>query len=507
MFKRIAFTLVILATLAKPQATFKTGTRLVQMDVTVTNDSGIVRGLTKDDFILEDKGKKQNIAIFATTDMGKAPAVEQLPAGIATNYLNSKGEKVDTATVILYDRINTAASDQAVTRQQVLGYLAKLKDTDRVGFYTLGFGISMVREYNEEAAPLIRVAKLMQAGGTAAVEDQPLFRALNEALTPMQQLANQARVNYTYPAFRTLARHLAGVSGRKNLVWVASVFPVTFGNSQERRSNDEQEVNSFKAVLTEANITLYPIDPGGTGASFNTSAAAPSANEGQLMPGRMPASSGDTSLTGNQTFQLLAGATGGNAFRNSNDITQALREVIESGTYTYTLGFYPDEKTLDGKEHKLEVKLVKKPATDKAKVSSRKEYLAWGPKSPANVQMRPSMGDAIADLLPATGIGLIAVANQDPAKPGYHRLDVRVTIRDMRFEQLAEKWAGSFDMAVGTAVETFSPVWTNEQYQQAMKEGLIVSKSLQTDGKSGIFSVVVQDKASGAVGTIKVPFK
>src|SRR5437773_10938900 len=100
MFRRIAFTLVILATLAKPQATFKTGTRLVQIDVTVTNDSGAVRGLTKDDFILEDKGKKQDIAIFATTDLGKAPPVEQLPPGIASNYLNSKGELVQTATVI-----------------------------------------------------------------------------------------------------------------------------------------------------------------------------------------------------------------------------------------------------------------------------------------------------------------------------------------------------------------------------------------------------------------------
>ena len=125
MFRRIAFTLVILATLAKPQATFKTGTRLVQMDVTVTNDSGAVRGLTKDDFILEDKGKKQDIAIFATTDMAKAMTVEQLPVGIASNYLNSKGEQQQTATVVLYDKINTAASDQATTRQQVLGYLAK----------------------------------------------------------------------------------------------------------------------------------------------------------------------------------------------------------------------------------------------------------------------------------------------------------------------------------------------------------------------------------------------
>jgi VWFA-related protein len=518
MFKRTVFALIFLAGAARPQATFKTGARLVQMDVTVTNDKGVVRGLTKDDFIVEDKGKKQDIAVFVTTDTSQRPAPEQLPAGISTNYLNSKGEQYDTATAILYDRINTAASDQAFTRQQVLGYLAGLRDTDRVGFYSLGFQLTMVQDYQEEAGPLIKVAKMLQAGTSAEglpPAEQALHKALNEALTPMQQLANQARVNITYPAFRNLARHLSGASGRKNLIWVASVFPITYGNSQERRRNDEQEVNAFKAVLTEGNITLYPIDPGGTGASFNQSEAAPSVNEGQLMPGRsgLPPSTSATSLTGNQTFQLLASATGGKAYRNSNDIAQALREVIESGAYTYTLGFYPGEKTLDGKEHKLEVKLVKKPATDKAKVSFRKEYLAWGPNSPPEIQMRPNLGEVIADVLPATGIGMIAVANPDPNKPGFHILDVRITVRDLKLEQLAENWVGQFDMAIGIqgaqggSVKTFPMKLTNDQYQQLLKDGLFVRENLQTDGKSGVFNVVVQDKASGAVGSIRVPFK
>lgn len=524
MLKRIAFFLLVLSTLATPQATFKTGVRLVQIDITVSNDSGPVRGLTKDDFIIEDKGKKQEIAIFATTDTAQKAAPEILPAGIASNYLNSKGETFETATVVVYDKINTYATDQAFTRQQVLGYLAGLKDTDRVGFYSLGFQLSMVREYNEEAGPLIKVAKMLQAGTPAtglAAEEQTLYKLLNDALTPGQELQNQARVNITYPAFKNLARHLAGASGRKNLVWVASRFPVTYGNAQERRSQDKAEVDAFKAVLTEADITVYPIDPGGNGASFATSEGAPSVNEGQLMATRggtqaaapsVPTNTA-TSLTGNQTFQMLANATGGKAFRNSNDISQALREVLASGAYTYTLGFYPDEKTLDGKEHKLEVKLVKKPATDKARVSHRKEYLAWGPNSPPEVQMRPAMGEVMADSLPATGISLIAVANRDTAKPGFQQLDVRVEVGDLKFQQLADQWIGSFDMGVGLdgvqggTLETFSPKWTSEQYQEGLKQGLIVGKSIQTDGKAGVFSVVIQDKASGAVGTIKVPFK
>jgi hypothetical protein len=127
--------------------------------------------------------------------------------------------------------------------------------------------------------------------------------------------------------------------------------------------------------------------------------------------------------------------------------------------------------------------------------------------------MRPKIGEVMADTLPATGIALIAVANPEPAKPGFQKLDVRVTIGDVKFEQLADQWAGSFDLGVGVEgvaggnVETFNVKWTNDEYQGALKQGLIVGKSIQTDGKSGIFNVVVQDKASGAVGSIKVPFK
>ena len=37
------------------QPTFRVGTRLVQLDVVVLNDKTPVRGLTKDDFTLQDK--------------------------------------------------------------------------------------------------------------------------------------------------------------------------------------------------------------------------------------------------------------------------------------------------------------------------------------------------------------------------------------------------------------------------------------------------------------------
>lgn len=528
MSKHILFAAAAAAALAwgqgAPEPVLRTNTRLVLLDVVVTNDKGPIKGLTKEDFILEDKGKKQTISVFEVTESGKQNVPPTpLPQGVYSNRLNRLGEVQQTATIVLYDRINTAASDQAFVRNQVLRLLASLRDTDRVGFYSLGFTLQMVHDYDEDAAPLVRVAKALQAGGDPPANfsepDKQLFKRLSDALSPMQQLQNQARVNITYPAFRTLARHVSGVMGRKNVLWVTSVFPLTFGNQVERRKNDEAEVEAFRNNLTEANITLYPVDPGGTGASFNQSEGAPVANEGSLMPNSMRNQAGTssvsntpTSLTGNQTMLLLASATGGKAYRNMNDIEPALREVISSAEYTYTLGFAPDEKTLDNKVHELKVSLVKKPATDKARLTHRKQYLAWGPKAPPELRMVPALEDVMADTLPANSIGLMAVVNADPAKPGTQVLDIRVSAADIRFVPQGDQWAAKFDIAIsvegrqGASVKTYSPTLSTEVLRQVMAQGMDVRESLEVGPGAGVFRVSLLDSAGGTAGALRVPY-
>lgn len=527
MTKTLAFFAVAAAAVAQapaPDILVRANTRLVMLDVIVNNDKGPVRGLTKDDFILEDKGKKQVLAMFDVTEPGKAGAATPLPAGVASNQLNAKGEASGTATVILWDRINSpSATDQAFVRNQVLRLLAGLKETDHVGFYSLGFTLQMIRDFDEDSAPLARVAKALQTSGTApdsfSAEDKVLFKSLADALSPMQQPSNQARVNITYPSFRSIGRHLGGIPGRKNLIWIAAVFPLTYGNSVERRKNDQAEVDDFRNNLTEANIALYTVDPGGTGASFNTSDSAPVANEGSLMPGSQRNAAGTSSannvsnsLSGNQSMQIFSDATGGRSYRNANDIEPALREVIALSGYTYTIGFYPDEKTLDNRSHDLKVTLVKKPATDKAKVTHRKQYFAWGPKSAPEVQLKPTMEDLMADPLVSRSIGLMAVVNPDPAKPGTQLIDLRIGAADLKFEQKGEQLGANF--AVGIALEgkkvlslkTFSPNLAPDAIKQVLASGMDTRETVDPGAASGAFRIVVLDSNSGAAGSIRLPF-
>lgn len=504
------------------QTTPPTGPRLVLVDVVAVADKAPVRDLTKDNFVLEDKGKKQSIAFFDVTEAGKLKVPPSpLPQGIYSNKLNSKGEVQGTATVLLYDRINTDAGAQAFVRGQVLRVLSALNTTDRVGFYALGFNLLMVRDYDEDAAPLAKAAKALQQSGTVpdnfTPEEQTIFKNLSEALSPMQGLSNQARVNITYPAFRSLGRHLSGVTGRKNLLWVASIFPLTFGNQQERRKNDEAEVEMFKSILLNANITLFPIDPAGSGGSFNQTQGAPVAVEGSLMPGAQRNAAGtnatnlsDNSMTGTQTFLNLANVTGGQAYRNVNDISPSLKEVLSAAEYTYTLGFYPDEKTLDSKNHDLKVSLTK--TDSKAKLTFKKQYFAWGPATPADQQMRISMDDLIGDNLPATAIGLIGVANPDPAKPGTQIVDVRVTASDLRFDAKGEFYSPSFDVAIVSdsgkgGAKTYAPTLTGDQLKQVLIGGMDLRETIDVGAANGQFRVAIIDMKTGNTGSLTIPFR
>src|SRR6516225_2963028 len=137
---------------------FRTGARLVTVDVAVHNNQGPIRGLTKDDFTLQDKGKAQTISVFAVTDAA-SPAAKQdaLPPGVVSNRINSGGESFQSATVILFDRLNIPSPP----------------------------------------AP-------------ADPHGQDVEARLKEALTPMQQQDMRVRTGVTGAALQTIARHLAG---------------------------------------------------------------------------------------------------------------------------------------------------------------------------------------------------------------------------------------------------------------------------------------------------------
>ncbi len=533
--------LLCAAALATAQPIYRTGSQLVEVDVVVHTDKGPVKGLTKEDFTIQDKGKPQNIAVFAMTERGStAGNTPPLPPGVASNRLNARGEATNTATVILFDRLNmlesTSSSSStkqssstssgpglsgasASARRQVLELLSTLGASEKVGLYSLYQGLTVVRDFNEDAAPLVEAAKRLNAPSPQSTV-QSIDGALREALTPGQSMENTARAEITAAAFRSIARRMEGVQGRKSLIWIASSFPLTYGGSSDRRTNDEAEVMNIANILSDSNIALYSIDPRGAGTSNSQPSSANGNNN--VQEGRVSASARGkgglaqvdnlsqtaSSLSGTQAMEMIAEQTGGKAFINVNEIAGPIREAMASTEVAYTLGFYVDDKALDGKKHDLSVKVAKKPETAGAKVLFRKSYLAV-----AKPEHAP-MGELVADRLDAGGVGVMAVALSDPNKPGIDAVQVKVDLKDLQFERRVDKWAASFDLALSiesgagepkTEVSPTNISLTDDQLRKGLTAGLIVDNTIPAPDKAATLRVVVQDKATGAAGSVRVP--
>jgi VWFA-related protein len=555
---------------AQVQPTFRVGTRLVQLDVVVLSDKTPVSGLTKDDFTVQDKGKPQNIAVFSVTEAHKAPKSDPLPANVSSNRMNNRGEGTSTATVILFDKMNTPSADQVVARRETLALLSSLKETDRIAFYSLDTDLTIVQDFTDGADRLARAAKSLgtpaPSGPAAAGEDQALAAALQNSLTAFQQgVDGSTRVASTMGAFRTIVRHLDGLPGRKNLIWLTASIPFTYGVGADRRRDDQAEIDRMERLMSEANVAVYAVDPRGAGAgdvlssggnknskgvasqasdagsdtSANAIANVSGGNATNTAAGRggrggggstVNSSSGpflgtaagqasDTSansLSGTQGMQWISDNTGGKAYYNTNDLAGALREILDTTEVTYTLGFYVDEKSLDNRIHDLSVKLAKKPEPSKASLHYRKSYAALNAQALATQQPHPATRVLAADPLDASAVGIMAATAPSPNQAGIHQVQVRVDLADLTLERKGDKWTGAFDLGLAMQgsgrqpssevnVKTINLSLSDDQLKQGLGAGLLIDNTVPTPAQPMKLRVVVQDKVSGAAGSVRIP--
>ena len=151
----------------------------------------------------------------------------------------------------------------------------------------------MVQDFTAGADRLANAAKALGASDAATAgspEDQALLAALRNSLTAFQQnVDGSTRVASTMTAFQTIARHMDGLPGRKNLIWLTASIPFTYGAGAERRKDDEAEFDRMEQLMSEANVAVYVVDPRGAGAANrlssggnkNSSGAAANASAGK----------------------------------------------------------------------------------------------------------------------------------------------------------------------------------------------------------------------------------
>ena len=521
---------------------FHVNTQMVQVDVVVHGKNGPVTNLTQGDFTILDNGKPQQISLFSVhSSQADKPAISSpLAPGVVSNRLTRSGEEPPSPTVILWDALNTETSDQAWVRTQVIDYLRALHPGDPIAVFILVKNLHVIQDFTTDSTQLITALSKTNAEQSAdlsapdltdlqgqiaqsGVASQELQDAAVAAAAEMTDYALRDQVYITQAALESIAEHLSGMPGRKKLVWISGSFPALTFNQRHRMGASQIEILDFSPqlyhairALNGANVAVYPIDPRGVTTGFNAPANRPQF----IDPSKSPAAAntahvpeGDLTAPGLDTMNLLAGGTGGEAFYATNDAVGAMKTIMEDGDVTYRLGFYPSDAKLDGSYHTLSVKVARKgPAV--ANVRARKGYFALDASNSANGHWRDRLNESMRNPLDATQLGLRASALPVKGIPGAYELSLVLDLDGVHFERSPSgRWVagialgtrfGQDDSAKGS-LETIRISLTENRLREALQKGYTLHRKLAAGSATGYLHVVVEDAATGALGSVHVP--
>jgi VWFA-related protein len=529
-----------------PSVTIRANTRLVVVDVIVTDKAGQpVTGLKADDFVLEEKGKKQRIAFF--TPPGAPPSAAQpLPPGVLSNrpeFLRPAG----IPTVLLLDAANSRFKDQAYGRWQMLKYISEQSDSGiPMAVMTLTDRLHVLQDFTSDPKILataiknlspqeqaLQPATLSSRGTSEATADIGSMNrgtgggggaaatAISMAQVSLQGFEGAVagynldlRTTITIQAMKDLVRLLAGLPGRKNVVWLTSALPFDLipndrnmseeerkgdlpslrqkslatnsaGNyASEQRSLHGEAIKQAESELASADIAIYPVDM-----------------RGIMITGIDVANSG--------TMEEVAAETGGKAYTNQNEIKLGIALAASDTKAAYSLGYYPEDKKWDGQYRNIKVKVEK----GDTQIRYRKGYFAIEPGEPKDRNYDQDVANALQINAPSTQVAFMAQAK--PTDPGKMRVVFLIDAHTLSAE----------DSSTGTKmnVSLFAAVYNSggkmlgnrgikvdrafdaASYKQILDKGIMAPIDMDLPSGATELRLAVVDNKTGFIGTVSGP--
>ena len=311
--------------------------REIVVDVMVTDANGnAVRGLKQSDFSIEENGKPQPIRSFGEfgSEIPVAePAAPKLPPGV---YTNSQSTPVSgPVNILLLDALHSTPVNIVRGLQGAAGYLTTMPQGTKVAIFLLSqSGTHMMQGFTSDRDSLLRAVNNNRANVELTLSVQPMDR--------------HTRNWVTVDAFNQIAAYVAGIKGRKNLLWFVPGMPVPLmrDGGYGWGNGDMGLVHRLMDVyerFTAEQIAVSPVDPRGVA-------------ETPL---------GLRALAGQSMAHLRAEAvaeqSGGEAFYNTNDLKSAIAKAIDHGSQFYTLSYIPPKQKDDGHYHHIKVAIPDQP--------------------------------------------------------------------------------------------------------------------------------------------------
>jgi len=539
VMRNICWLAIVLAAAASGQQdtpTFHTGTTLIELTVVALDGKGNpVTDLNKDEIEITDKGRQREVAFFRFEGDSQTREVAPLPPGVFTNRAEYTTGPPRNITAIVIDTLNTRLEDQILLRSQVLRYLREIPADTRIGVYWLGLrGVRTVHDFTDDVeslratlsenaveAPIQSTVDVPQPAVTDAVtlewgSPPDESAALSEVFATAQETEETDVGRSTNVVAQTLAslewigNHVAGIPGRKSVIWISGGIPNQVVESGGWVTSFDDDIRRAAQRLASLGVTVYSTDATGLSGMVDVSQPASGRDRNGNVVLRNLGFRSQSVLRGPvwATMDILATTTGGRATRNSNKLTRGIEQAVVDLDGSYTVGFYADD-TPDDEWHQINLKSLRRGV----KLTYRKGYLLSAPSEQPQKWSEEEWMLPIVNPLGSTQIHLDARC--EPADgDGTYDLLLEMAADDLEFVQVAERSKADLDIAVAekTAVGEFSFTVYSASVQltgdqEAPAAGTLARAELgfQLEPDTVTMRVVVRDRYTGRYGTLDLP--
>jgi VWFA-related protein len=522
-----------LASQNPPQAPpIHVSTHLVQIGIIVRDKNGAVADLTKDDFAVFDRGKPQTIRVFTAESAESAPRPvppQPLPPDTFSDLPQVNAPDVRSVTIVLLDNLNTLSGNGHETlesgpmwmedlalanaKAHLIEFVKNLDPKDRVAIYGLSESLHVLCDFTNDRERLLTILKnydttpktnreAVEPGAYhTPVPGKEFNNNMDAQALEFAAATNERRGTETMAALESITSHVANIPGRKNLVWLTANLPFSGA--------------ALARILVPAQIAAYPVDargllPRAVPDSANDVVASGSELSSVLGLDHNPAQTDQP--IGADTMEKIAEETGGRAFLNANDITSAIRKAVEDSAVTYTLGFYIDSDSLDGKFHELKVQVRRSGLN----LRYPKGYFALKDASATQDDRHNNFLMAIKSPLESSAIPLqIQVSRVNQPAPNSLALSGSIGIHELHLAESGGIRTGALDITVIEQDQTGKVLkesanrinlrFTEKQYPVVLESGITFRKSVQPQSGATTLRVLVQDPSTAAIGSLIIP--
>jgi VWFA-related protein len=448
----------------RPQFTLRVDIKLVEVGVVVRDNKGrAVNGLTRDDFSIEDAGKKREIKAFSVE--APSPTAATSPARPAAATPPGKPAAPMSApprfVALLLDDLSIGFPELVRVKAAAKRFISEgLSAGDQMGVFTtsgapcLGFTsdvpqiVAAIDRFNasprvpnggicprltpydafaiavnrDQTALAIKAAELSRCKGgpaTRAPASIPVSASASDISSTLSQAEVMwAQIQDTSRAslrnMSDLVGYMSSMPGRRMILLASSGFLA------QTLEHEQEEIIRY---ALRRQIVVNALDAKGLYTQDPIESTLGASVQSFIYQNSVGIRQKDM---GNEVLANFAASTGGLFFHNNNDLTLGFREVGLLPEVSYVLGIDPGE-AMDGKYHKLKVQVKSK---NRYSLQSRPGYWAFpnseqSPLSAARAVDQKILSDDTVDDLPARVMEVRAITEDaEPAIDVVFHIDV-----------------------------------------------------------------------------------